>query len=288
MANGGNRLVGRAALVTVLATLAVVVAACTPPAPRGAFTVGGRCRPALLVTARGSGDQPGSDEVRAMVAALRDRLGRGAVQAVELGDLDGDGVLDPGGYPAAGILAIPGLDPAADPAQGQSTILGGFNESMRVGGDELLAVLGARAAACPHQRIVLSGYSLGAATIGAALGRLPATVAERVDAVAFFGDPTYREGPWSRAPGAQVLGGVGLLGGRSPYVPDAFAGRTTSWCGLADTVCTGNVVLSLLELVPCQDFPSELACHRRHSDYGQWAIGPAMSAAGDAVRAHLP
>ena len=55
------------------------------------------------------------------------------VRGVELGDLDGDGVLDDGGYPAVGgCVTTSGVDRSADPTR-ELAVIGGYNESTRSG-----------------------------------------------------------------------------------------------------------------------------------------------------------
>ena len=274
--------------VGLVAALAVLVAAsCTAPAPRGSFLIGGPCAPVLLVMARGSDSGPGSDEIRAMRSGLGAGLRGTAVQSVELGDLDGDGRVDPGGYPAVPAALSGGLDPIADPSAGDVPTLGGYNDSRRIGSEELVAVLGQRARDCPDQRIVVAGYSMGATAVGVGLRSVPAGTMVRIDAVALFGDPTVVPGPWLRAPDARFPTGHGLLGSRVPYVPPGVADRTTSWCGSADPYCTGDLAWFSLPTVPCTAAPTEPTCVRRHQDYPDWAVPGAMADAAARVQAHL-
>lgn len=266
----------------VAGLLAVLAAACAPPpAAPGDAALAAPCARVLLVTARGSGDPPDSAEVAAMEAGLRDRLGRRAVRAVELGDLDDDGVIDPGGYPAPAAAAAFGFDPDADSSAGDLLLLGGYNTGRRIGSAELARLLVGRAERCPRERIVLSGYSMGAHAVAVGTRALPGAVRDRVDAVALFGDPTLVVGPWLRAPAAEFPTGTGLLGGRHPYVADDLAARTTSWCGWADPYCTGQPAWLLLRPGPCP--PTWPACTRTHEDYPSWAIPAAMATAAAAV-----
>ena len=271
-------------MVAFLAPVLVAVG-CTVPAPRGTTAFVAPCADVLLVGARGSGSGLRSDEVRAWDRALVADLPGRRVATVELGDLDRDGVLDPGGYPAVPADAAPGLDPTADGTAGDLGVAGGFNDSRRIGTEELVRLLGARQAVCPGERLVLAGYSMGATAVGVALRTLAAGVAGRVDAVVLFGDPTLVPGPWLRAPGAEFPSGHGLVGARVPYVPDPFVDRTTSWCGLADPYCTGNLAWFLVKLAPCAALPQEPACSHRHEDYPRWAVPEAMQGAAAAVLA---
>jgi hypothetical protein len=266
----------------VVVALAAVAGACTAPASRGPFAVPDRpCTDAVLLVARGSSDPVAGSVVRQIqreftgaVAALAPGT---SVRVLELGDLDGDGRPDPGGYPAVGAAATPGFDTVADPAV-DPVLLGGYNDARRIGSEESVAVLTTLVDRCPLTRIVLAGYSMGADALAAALSDLPAPVADRVVSVQLFGDPRFAVGPWMRAPGAVFPSGHGLLGARTPYVPDAFVARTESWCGEADGMCTGQLPVLLFQLVSaCTQWRALAVCSRRHVDYGLWAIPAAMA-----------
>jgi hypothetical protein len=268
------------AVVVVLA--GVLVGACTVPAPRGPFAVPeGTCTDVTLVAGRGSSDPVRGTVVRQMARDLTASLAAAdpslTVRALELGDLDGDGRVDPGGYPAVGALGTPGIDTTADPAV-DPALLGGYNDSRRIGSEELASVVTTVATRCPGTRFVLAGYSMGGDAVAAGLGSLPAPVADRVLSVELFGDPRFAVGPWMRAPGAEFPSGHGLLGARTPYVPESFVARTSSWCGEADGVCTGQLPLLLFQLVSaCSRYRELVVCSRRHVDYGLWAIPAAMA-----------
>ncbi len=271
--------------VLCASSLAAAVA-CTAPAPRGTVAFTGACADVLLVSARGSGDGIDSVEVRALEGGLATELARRdptvTMQAFELGDADGDGSLDPGGYPAAPAAEAAGIDPAAVPSEGDLAVAGGYDDSRRIGSEELARHLGEREPNCPDERIVVAGYSMGAAAVGVGLRALDPNVLERVDAVELFGDPTVIVGPWMRAPGVESV--RGLLGARNPYVPEAVLHRTTSWCGRGDPYCTGNPLLFLAGRV----FPCELPgvndlCEHDHDHYPMWAIPTGMAEAAAAV-----
>lgn len=292
----------------------VLAGACTVPGPRGAARLDAPCAAVLLVGARGSDAPIDSDEVLAIESALAAALGPvpggsaggdDRLQAVELGDLDRDGALDAGGYPAVAAAQAVGLDPTAVAADGDLPVAGGWNDARRIGSEELVRLLASRATECPTERLVLTGYSMGAAAVGVGLRSLPGQVTDRIDAVVLLGDPTLAPGPWLRAPGTQWP--RGLLGPREPYVPPGLAARTTSWCGAGDPYCTGNVRLFALgSAVPCgpvgaeptgggtvdgeslwadalRDLTGSL-CGRRHGDYASWAIPEAMAGAARMVR----
>lgn len=279
-----------AALGVAIAAAVSLLAACTPPAPNGPHRVPpAACADVVLVTARGSSQDVASAETASVHRNFRRALAAAApgrtLRILELGDLDGDRVADPGGYPAFGFDRIVGLDPrAAGPED--LALIGGYNESRRIGATELAAVLAQVVASCPRSRLALVGTSMGADSMAVGLRSVPAGTLGRIDTLHLFGDPRFTLGPWARAPRAQVPSGHGLLGPRTPYVPDAVAPRTVSWCGEFDGTCTGVWPLSIFQLVPdCSELRQFAWCSRRHVDYDHWAHGPAMTEAAGLVAA---
>lgn len=269
----------------------LLAAACTP-SPRASTVVPDvtSCATVLHVAARGSSAPLRSKEVRGMWGDFLAALGPGVpVEQLELGDLNADGRLDPGGFTAIDAFSAPAVDLAARQDETDVAFIGGYNQSRRIGTLELVQLLASRARTCPAQRIVLSGYSMGAHATALALKRLPAAVAARVDSVEFFGDPSFMLGPWARVDPAAVTAGHGFLGARPEYVPAAFAARTESWCGEWDGLCTGNLVLSVDQLLPCTDpsISGQAFCRFRHVDYEKWATAKGMATSARLVRAAL-
>jgi len=278
----------RRTALTVLCAGLVLAAACTPVAPRGLFTVpDGPCADATMVWARGSSMPVRSGEARAAQQRFRDGMAAEApglaVGTLELGDLDADGRTDEGGYPAVPGGLMAGLDTRADPTK-DLPVIGGFNESVRLGADELASVLGTLHRRCPEQVFVVAGISQGAEAVMRGLALLPPALLDRVAAVHVFGDPGFVVGPWMVAPDTEIPSGHGILGPRSPYVPGALESRTTSWCAQFDGVCSGQFWLALLDAITeCPKFRELPACARRHTDYAYWAFEPAMRSAARAV-----
>ncbi|MCL3837931.1 cutinase family protein [Aeromicrobium duanguangcaii] len=104
-------------------------------------------------------------------------------------------------------------------------------DSVPAGITELVSTVRARAAACPDEELVLSGYSQGAQVVNGALGVdlagtpngpvpvpavVPAELSSHIAAIALFGDPLR-------------------IVGRS--VPEPYASRTVSFCQPKDLVC---------------------------------------------------
>ncbi|MCP9619404.1 cutinase family protein [Nocardia otitidiscaviarum] len=103
--------------------------------------------------------------------------------------------------------------------------------NLGAGTADLVGHLAHQAGVCPAQRIILAGYSQGAAVIHAALGtgnvswypgrvQLPGDLAWRISSVLLFGDPL-------RAVGAGV--------------PGEYAWRTGNWCTGGDPICGGGM-----------------------------------------------
>ncbi|MCX2713595.1 cutinase family protein [Mycolicibacterium sp. J2] len=194
-------------LGVLLSTL--VAAACVTAGP--SLTREPECSDVAVIFARGTNEAPGVGEVgQAFVDALRSRLpGR---------TLDVYGVNYPASYDfATGVQGV-------------------IDTSHRIE---------ATAAACPQSRIVLGGYSQGAAVTGYTLidslppgfvlpegltGPMPQTVAPHVAAVVMFGTPK----PWV----------VNLLASQAPPMsigPD-YTAKMLQLCALRDPICdTGGL-----------------------------------------------
>ncbi|MCP4436074.1 MAG: cutinase family protein [Actinomycetia bacterium] len=273
-----------------LAAALLALSACTPATARGDFAVDvADCTDAALVFARGSSNDVGAGSARMLEELFVDALGELdptlSTRFVELGDLDGDGVLDEGGYPAPGFAGYFGIDTIGDPER-ELFLIGAYNESTRLGGDELVAVIAAMHSMCPDQAVVVVGESQGADAAMKGLARMPAPYLASIAAVHVFGDPGLVVGPWMVGAGTSVPSGHGILGPRVPYVPEVLEGRTTSWCGRFDGLCTGQIWFSILDAVDECDEHAELPiCSRRHVDYDLWAFGPAMRQAAGSVTA---
>ena len=91
------------------------------------------------------------------------------------------------------------------------------NISVDSGANDMSAHVQPMAASCPNTKLVLGGYSLGAAAADLATwGRIPPGANQHVAAVALFGNGTRRLAP-------------------------AFAGKTIDQCAAGDPICTGSM-----------------------------------------------
>jgi cutinase len=105
--------------------------------------------------------------------------------------------------------------------------------SITKGSNDMSAHVQQMAASCPNTKLVLGGYSLGAAAadVVVAMNRpgfgytdpLPPNMDQHIAAVALFGNGTQR-----------VLGPV-------PNFSPAFAGKTIDLCAAGDPICTPGV-----------------------------------------------
>jgi cutinase len=105
--------------------------------------------------------------------------------------------------------------------------------SVTKGSNDMSAHAQSMAASCPNTKLVLGGYSLGAAAADVVVAMnqpgfgytdpLPPAVDRHVAAVALFGNATQRV--------------VGDIPGPSP----AFAGKIIDLCAPGDPICTGGV-----------------------------------------------
>jgi cutinase len=105
--------------------------------------------------------------------------------------------------------------------------------SVTKGSNDMSAHVQSMAASCPNTKLVLGGYSLGAAAADVVIAMnqpgfgytdpLPPAMDQHVAAVALFGNATQRV--------------VGDIPGPSP----AFAGKIVDLCAAGDPICTGGI-----------------------------------------------
>lgn len=104
-----------------------------------------------------------------------------------------------------------------------------FTSSIAAGASDAGAHVQSIAASCPNTRMVLGGYSQGAAVVDVITTEMPADVADNVAAVAVFGNPSPA-GTFVRR-SASALPGIGPL----------YVSKTIDMCVPGDPICTAGV-----------------------------------------------
>ncbi len=99
-----------------------------------------------------------------------------------------------------------------------------FSRSTPAGGDDMSAHVQAMAATCPNTRMVLGGYSQGAAVVDLATTSMPPEVADNVAAAAEFG-------------GARSTFADSLSPGPLPSVGPLYTAKTIEMCVPNDPIC---------------------------------------------------
>ena len=99
-----------------------------------------------------------------------------------------------------------------------------FRRSTPAGRDDVSAHVQSMATTCPNTRMVLGGYSQGAAVVDLATAAMPPAVADNVAAAAIFGGP--------RSSFADSLSP-----GPLPGVAPLYAGKTVEMCVPNDPIC---------------------------------------------------
>jgi len=156
------------------------------------------CPDIEVMFARGTGEPPGVGGVGgAFVNAVRGRAGGRSVGEYGVN------------YPASGDFGNPGFR-------------GTFNAGV---GDER-GHIQSMAANCPNTRMIVGGYSQGAAVTGnMTAGGVSPDGANHVAAVALFGKPSPN---WLRTFGAPPI-----------VIGPQFAGKTIDLCAAGDNICDG-------------------------------------------------
>lgn len=99
-----------------------------------------------------------------------------------------------------------------------------FGSSPPAGADAARSLIESTAANCPNTKIVLGGYSQGAAVIELATNEMPPPVADHVAASALFGTPRTS------------FSGM-LAGGPLPTLAAPYAANSIDQCNQADPIC---------------------------------------------------
>lgn len=177
-------------------TTGAVVSATTPPAHAD------QCPNSEVVFARGTGEPVGLGGVgQAFVDSLQSQL------------------------PGQSIGVYPVNYPATND----------YVNSALAGASDATAHIQNTAATCPNTKVVLGGYSQGAGVMDLVSNRLPAQAANRVAAVALFGNPSSSYAN-------------SLTNGQIPAVNSAYRPKTIDLCLPDDIICAdgGNMVPHLM------------------------------------------
>ena len=152
----------------------------------------GPCPDVEVVSARGTGEAPGVGSVgQAFIDSLRPKV------------------------PGRSVVVYAVNYPATDD----------FARSELAGADDARAHVQSTVANCPNTKMVLGGYSQGAAVIDIVSGELPPEVAGHVAAVAVFGNP--------ESTFARTLGGTQV-----PAINPIYRPKTIDLCVPEDPVCS--------------------------------------------------
>jgi cutinase len=152
------------------------------------------CADVKVVFARGTGESPGIGATgQAFVDSLRGQTGGKSVDVYAVS------------YPATGDFA----------------------NSIAAGANDASAYVRSTAANCPNTKIVLGGFSQGAAVVDSITQTMPPAVADHVAAVAVFGNP-------------KSAYAASLSGGPLPAISPMYAPKTIDLCVPDDPICSPN------------------------------------------------
>jgi cutinase len=113
-----------------------------------------------------------------------------------------------------------------------------YVNSAHAGADDAVAHVQGTAASCPKTKIVLGGYSQGAAVMDMTSHRLSPQVANRVAAVALFGNP-------------QSSYAKSLSDSQIPAIESGYSPKTIDICLPNDNICAeGGSIIAHLGYVP--------------------------------------
>jgi cutinase len=176
------------------------------PAPGGGGGLFSGCSPVHIIVARGTFELPGTSAlgVGPFASGLALRTGGSVWDVPYRADLD--------------YIVAPG--------QGANKVVNHLKE---------------RAAKCPNEKYVLSGYSKGAMVQVLAMPKIPAAIEPRVRAVVLFGNPFHDPNSKANAPG--IGNNAPLAGGLVPgiNIPLKWRDKTRDWCNSGDPICGAGI-----------------------------------------------
>ncbi|ETS77707.1 hypothetical protein PFICI_09769 [Pestalotiopsis fici W106-1] len=144
---------------------------------------------------------------------------RGTSQDGNLGDM-------PGQQLATALSNAVGTNFAAQGINYSASLLGNLNSGgcPPTEAAEMTSLLNAAASACPSSKLVVAGYSQGAAMVHRAIEDATATTVSRIAAAVTFGDTQKAQD-----------------GGK---IPNIATSKTKIYCNTGDLVCEGTLIIT--------------------------------------------
>jgi hypothetical protein len=232
-------------LLFLISTVFILIS----PRVSNASSLDATCSNVEMIFARGSGQKLDEQEKKEYFNRIGDRLS--TVPSITFSKYE-LGTESYGGYqyPAVSVSSY-------DTAMG-AAVSGGqsyaYGDSVDQGIGELVSYITQRNNKCGASGIhfILGGYSQGAQVIGQALPKIAKGIRDKIVFAGLFGDPKLNlpEGfgwnppacqgkdhsPWRRFESNCAMS-AGILGARSPYLPDDMASKTGLWCNDHDSIC---------------------------------------------------
>jgi cutinase len=121
------------------------------------------------------------------------------------------------------------------------------------GANNLTSHIKKRAAQCPNEKYVLTGYSKGAMVVVDAMSMIPAAIEQRVKAVVLYGNPFHDPRSKANAPG--IGNNSPNAGGLVPGVniPMKWRDKTRDYCNTGDPICGAGVNILAHLAYPADD-----------------------------------
>lgn len=205
-------------ITRIFGVAAVLACAGLSPVIDSPSAAADQCPGSEVVFARGTGEPPGVGGVgQAFIDALQSQL------------------------PGQSVDVYPVNYPATDD----------YRNSSAVGADDATAHVTSMVANCPNTRIVLGGYSQGAAVTDSVTDSLSPQTANHVAAVALFGNPTSSYA-------------ASLFGAPLPTLNPAYRPKTIDLCTPDDIICAegGNMVAHLMYVPAMSDEAATFVANR--------------------------
>lgn len=189
----------------------------------------GNCGNALVIFARGSGQEQGRPDDQPQTYTFFDEIKARSS--------------DPDSIKTFGLT----YDAVSWPHFGNAEIFwvaGDYRRSVEQGVGNLLSLVRSEINQCPGQQIVLGGYSQGAQVVGNALQQMNSQELASITYVGLFGDPKFN--PASFAARGSFDNRPGVLEARRSEFPLALKGRISSWCRKHDGICQNGALFRII------------------------------------------